>query len=397
MRKIYLLLFLFVFVSCVKTLEPPESVLKKVVVVKCILQDSDYQKVYVTYASPGENEDPECVSGARVQLRELGKSTKYLARQTEDGLYEIAFRPDYGVRYCLEVMIDGKEPIYAETTMPHNIGMERLETMIQKYGFLNNEERKADYEEFRKFYKSLGIESIDELYYGVPDVFLFFSRNIEYTKHFTDYYVTKEVNEYLWIRHSDGVDLVTDHLLADNSNLTHGVYDVEGTCLTGYPLHRGYLRIFHPYDYYNGHASAREYCTAWKTQVETWSPDMFLCDGVLYNVRKPSPYLKGSFIIGCYFGGQKRYGSLVGYSVSEETDRYWADMEKIKSWDKSTDLLELSFANVVEDVYTNISNGYGIFGAVLPITVIKVESTTSYDTTKYYEKYDKMIDYNEKN
>lgn len=392
MRKIYLLLFLFVFVSCVKTLEPPESVLKKVVVVKCILQDSDYQKVYVTYASPGENEDPECVSGARVQLRELGKSTKYLARQTEDGLYEIAFRPDYGVRYCLEVMIEGKEPIYAETTMPHNIGMERLKTVIQRSG-LNSEDEKKDYEEFRRFYKSLGIESIDELYYGVPDVFLFTSRDIG----LNDYKVIKEVNEYFWIKHSDGVDLVTDHLLADNSNLTSGFYDTEGTCLTGYPLHKGYLRIYNPYDYYNGHASAREYTRHWEGDIESWEQGWLgQVGGILYDVWEPSPYLKKSFIIGCYFGDQKRYGSVVGYSVSEETDRYWADMEKVKDWDKSTDLLELSFSNVVEDVYTNISNGYGIFGAVLQITIIKVDSTTSSDALRWYKRYDKMIDYDEK-
>ena len=123
----HLLLFAitaFIIWGCVDIL-PSESNNPSAVVVNCLLNDNDVQILKLTRTSKVEDANGfDVITNAKAYLYELSESEKHLAgefKHNVSGEYSLNYRPEPGKRYKLEVSTPEGENLYGETQMPEAV------------------------------------------------------------------------------------------------------------------------------------------------------------------------------------------------------------------------------------------------------------------------------------
>lgn len=112
----WLLLFVFIFESCVQNLNP--QINNSVgIAVNCILTKSDYQKVKIFYGSSISSSEFNCPDDAKVVITDLTGKVSFKGIKTSYGEWTVAFMPNFGHNYKLEVEVDGKK-LHATTSFP---------------------------------------------------------------------------------------------------------------------------------------------------------------------------------------------------------------------------------------------------------------------------------------
>ncbi len=373
MKKRCFLIGILLLVSAVGCLQPividpPEN---RDVVVKCILMNGVVPKVELFYTGSIGDMSHAPVENAKVMISTRDGAVKYF-NYVEGGSYVCNFTPVPQKDYTLTVIVPGKDTISAHTTIPAVFEMESC--FIPPEQWLDDSERvftEAGWKEYDRIYpwalQKYGVEAMREangssLLDKMPGML---------------YRVTTSWPPVLYVvgtNESSGetthaVELATNHLGVDKSNMNEKVYQPENYVSSsntlqqqfeqavlarydGLPLYNDYLRIVSGYEYDNGLGEL--YRIVFRGQVE---PDELLWDA--------SPYFA---VIGDitynYWGdgGTRRRSSLYFCSVSEEYDQYLQDCyRQIRA--NEADVLSALYSNA-SNIYTNIKGGMGIFGAM---------------------------------
>ena len=320
MKRFIILCFLFLpfLCSCVKevtmdAMEDPQ------IVVECILCDEPVQTLYLTYTKGASREVAPELSEAEASLTDLteGREVGRFAR-AEDGSWQLSYTAIPLHNYRLDVSVPGREPIWAEQTMPE------VPSLGAEWNWWR--ENLPAYAKYRKDHGY--IFSVDTLrnpvwFYGMnyPDL----SSNGVITENLaTDYPEVDKFNEQT------------------STYSGNAVFDSRYFRLSSYPdlmtavNHRHYLRF-----------PARE---AERTE--------FLVSGDFRGYLED----KTDFV-----HSRKRFPELHYFAVSEDYDKYLTDSYHLEQVSNSSDLSAIFLR---DNVYTNVHGAVGIFGAKIERTLL---------------------------
>ena len=359
MKKSLLITALILLSSCVQPLEIEPQWEEPPVIVHCVLKRNSSiniaeqyttQTVELCYASATGQDEFAKVQEAEVTVYDKDRKKAFTFTNEGNGVWTSEFTPDYDCTYCLEIKIPGRETITAETRVP-----EKVEVL--KFGFsigYGDESLKAQ----ESMIEKAGLVPPEkEMGGGIIGCVLGSTKEDYRTKH----------DVYVWIRHGSGCDLATDHIYADDCNVTSRLYTADlftpeeiadrfsygkgvVPCCFGLPLHKGFLRIVNPTDY----------CRSVPGKYG-WIGT----DGEGNNVVISDPVYGRMFVI----LGDFTYKSpstleesdyLEARVVSEELDKYYRDVYSYNST-KMDNVFNMVYSSS-ESISSNIKNGYGIFG-----------------------------------
>lgn len=349
--------------SCVEQLEDdPIDKDHAPIVVKCVLTSGERQTLKLYYATT-ENGNPFPLDEADVKatLRLADSSLVQVFRKVAPGEWEAYYKPKNDTEYMLTVSVPGRPTIVARTTTTREVEV-RMEGIVgwELSGLFVPMEQKL-------VISGLGGHYLEENGSGIM----------------TNYIVRGSQKDcYLWICNDFGSSLGTNHLYVDKFNMS-GVkkFDSEkypminsygpitvnsNSWLEGRSLHDGPLRIVHKCDEnVNGFPSPIwsdqvNYITSGLLPPNNWTPALELM------IR--NEYCKHLFNIYGDFNYKKEPGYLKIYQVSESLDRYYKSVERYMM-NSQSDLLDLLYSDM-DVIYTNVSNGYGIFGAA---SLVKID------------------------
>ena len=316
MKRLLFLLALVAFSSCVRdtSMDSGET---PVVVVECVLTESSPQTLRLSFGkAPSASVAPTLQNAeARLYDQTDGIEAGYFERGEDDEwTLDYAAVPEHS--YRLEVRVPGYELIWAEQTMPEELSVRTVP--------------------FGSAAIHLELEYYDETLAG------------------SDVILTDSIPEHGWIyalnynpqtgKREIVEELCTDYPYVDNYNLTGKTFDppyelfdqynkgvseylYRNPYLEGYSLHRRYLRIPRQkvkYPFSVGGGLEGQYWWKWYTE--------------------PSDTL----------------GLVMYMSVSDDYDKYFTEAQKFISVYGSSDL---TLAWQRDNIFTNIHNGVGIFGA----------------------------------
>ena len=314
------------------------------VVVNCILTEDDVQTLEMYYTPTSMDGARRPVEDAEVILR-CGYAGAGKFHYVGDGLWQCEYRPEYGKEYNLMIVMEG-HVLQASTKFPADVtvacygrrrdigeGRHRINYLMYSY-------------ELRLFNRSPECPP----YYGYPCL----------------------LASHLWAFPKDkgwGDDyqkyIATSHFCADDFNLTSlRVRDLP--CFSAdsikvmpkwlreelgwYPLmmgdlqvHQGFVRIDIPKDYHSG-----------KAQEEL--KDSPIYTDISFVLARPFPTSWSN-----YGSPYQEPGGLYDiYILSNEADNYFKDVYR-KHLNKDNFLFEYD----TENIYSNISGGIGVFGAMI--------------------------------
>ena len=314
------------------------------VVVSCILTENDVQTLEMYYTTTLMDGIRRPVENAEVTLKyDYAGARKF--NYVGDGFWQCEYKPEYGKRYNLVIEFEG-HVLQASTTFPSDVtvacygrGYDASEGRHKKWYLMYSYE-------LRLFNRSPECPP----YYGYPCL----------------------LASHLWAFPKDkgwGDDyqkyIATSHLCADDFNLTSlRVSDLP--CFSAdsvkampkwlreelgwYPLmmgelqvHQGFVRIDIPKDYHSG-----------QTQAEL--KDSPIYSDIAFVLVRPFPTSWSNYD-GPY---QERGGLYDIYILSDEADNYFKDVYR-KHLNKDNFLFEYD----TENIYSNISGGIGVFGAMI--------------------------------
>jgi len=303
-KHLYILMLLTALLcaSCVETIYP-ESVEEAPVVVNCVLDTSDTQSLYLAYSSKvSEVEDFKIIDNADAVLREIkGNDTVTVATFSfeSDGMWRTNFRPVGGKEYQLLIEVPGQKRVTAITQMPEII------TIYHGIG------------------SSSSIGEISR--YPGSSYWSFFANTTLYLSMFGK---DNEGNIVI------ADEIATDHLFGDQFNVTGKTFTdlsklpILYTTVEGKPLHKQYIRIPNPDKYINPN----------------------------YNSGKEE--YKGQFTVAT---NEKSIRNLTILQVSDELDAYYKDVLTYQNKYEVMDNLLIVYDRA--NVYNNVTNAIGIFGA----------------------------------
>lgn len=358
MKKSLLITALILLSGCVQPLEIKTDWDDRPVVVHCVLNCSRYeekplQKLELFYAAAAGDESFQPVQEAEINIHREGSRFMYTFTYQGDGVWTSEFSPSYGQKYYLEVKIPGRETITAETTTPECIQFWREATFgLSNYGSRWKEEK---YEQYMNAFQKAGLVPPDKEMGGR---FIGFFRTLDYN------HLEISHDLYVWIRHSRGCDLATDHTYADDCNVTSRLYsadlfspeDLSDTrmldvknivpCCYGLPLHKGFLRIVNPVDYSRGFPNRYGHFDGIEAKVYPGFDKAFMIVGDFTCVPRYED--KGDNYLEMRF-------------VSEELDKYYRDVYSFMSTNMDN-IFNMVYSSS-ENMSSNIKNGLGVFGA----------------------------------
>ncbi|NLX40643.1 MAG: DUF4249 family protein [Bacteroidales bacterium] len=290
--------------SCVETIYP-ESVEKTPVVVNCVLDTSDTQSLYLAYSSKvSEVEDFKIIDNADAVLREIkGNDTVTVATFSfeSDGMWRTNFRPVGGKEYQLLIEIPGQKRVTATTRMPQKVHI--------IYGM------------------GAGYGPVEEQEYLAYAYQVFITHNTLYLS-----MSGKDDEGNVIIANN----IATDHTFADLFNITGDYYapdtsqvHVWYTTVVNRPFHKRFIRI----------PDTDKYLTApYDPTDETITTKWFTV-----------------------FAQDKNIDKLSIMQVSDELDAYYKDVITFQNKHEVTDNLLIVYDRT--NVYSNLTNAIGIFGA----------------------------------
>jgi len=337
MKKIFLFLFLVVMLtSCVKdvVLDAKEDPL---LAVYCVLKVDSVQELLLSYTKSVTMDEAPRVTDATAVLTDLteGREAGRFV-QVSDSLWQLDYSAIPTHSYRLEVTVPGREPVWAEQTMPAEPPVESAEVntltaqdvpWLESFGF----EQLVPWADRMKFERPPTKKGYFYRFSSPGTIWM-------YAEHFTS-------GQFV-----PGGSFCTDYPYVDDINLTGKVF--EGTkldvaedwnevyafafnvsYLSDVPLYRDFLRF---------------------PKKEVWSQSYFSI-GYLDAERKDR-------VLHLYFA-----------ALSDDYDRYLLDAYQQYYAEQSDDL---STIYLRENMYGNIHGGVGIFGAAteveLPYMLVRV-------------------------
>ncbi|MBR3029779.1 MAG: DUF4249 family protein [Bacteroidales bacterium] len=323
MKKICLFLALVtVLTSCVRdvVLDAMEDPL---LAVYCVLKVDSVQELKLSYAKSAAMTEAPRVTGATAVLTDLTEDRE-AGRfvQVADSLWQLEYSAIPTHSYRLEVTVPGKEPVWAEQTMPAEPPVESETKLIE-----------GD----RRSVKTEG--------YGY-----------RFTKPCTTWISVEGFDrmEGYSVLYAPVGELCTDYPYVDDFNLTGKVWErdlnepmnpfvklvADRYYLSGYPLHRDFLRI---------------------PKAEEQKQSFFRIDGDI----------KTSVMTGGTGGEYKAYSYVYFSALSDDYDSYLRDAYQQYYAEVSEDLSSIYLR---ENLHGNIHGGIGIFGAASTIRFYRMYS-----------------------
>lgn len=323
MKKICLLLLLATsLTSCVKDviLDAKED---PFLAVYCILKVDSVQEMKLSYTKGASMTEAPRVTEAIPVLTDLteGREAGRFVR-VSDSLWRLHYSAIPTHRYRLEITVSGREPIWAEQTMPAEPSVEIMDInslSAQEVSWLGT----LDAVHLFPYLEgaTIGEITLSGLYYRftLPCTTWVYAENYD-----------TESAQYVPVE-----ELCTDYPYVDDFNLTGQTWGrveeenldtslmlayANRTCLSGYSLHRDFLRFS-------------------KDEEQTQ----------------------------CYFtlsGAIGRFGKVFFAALSDDYDRYLCDAYQQYYAEQS---LDLSSIYLRDNLYTNIHGGIGIFGSLTVI------------------------------
>lgn len=350
--------------SCVETLKIKIQD-EKTVIVECILVEDTVQTMRLYYAKGrGDSQVYQSIPEAVPIVKNKGGDTLAVFALDSGTLWKAEFSPEYGTTYILHIEIPGHEEVQAKTVFPKDIILRKDDKRI---------EIQADSSGIRHQYLSYSFQLYQ--FSGVNQ-WLFRQYDREYNEE-CKMWVFPFANSVFRKDATRSEYAISGHPGTDDFNLVPGVLaDLEcfnsGSPITNYkmvikwmmdycpqlPLHDGFIRISHPAHFSNGQDSttlADSYLASNRSFLVTGSYD------------ESMGYPSGGAHLKCYF-------------LSEEADSYMRDLY-IKHY-SSENMLDRLYD--YDDIYSNIENGYGVFGAM----ILRGDWTFSRET--YYPDFSEL-------
>jgi len=289
--------------SCVETIYP-ESVEEAPIVVNSVLDTSDTQSLYLAFSSKvSEVEDFIIIDNADAVLREItaGDTLTVATFSFEnDGMWRTRFRPVGGKEYQLLIEIPGQKRVTATTRMPQKVHI--------IYGM------------------GAGYGPVEEQEYLAYAYQVFITHNTLYLS-----MSGKDDEGNVKIANN----IATDHTFADLFNITGDYYAPDTsqvrvwyTTVVNRPFHKRFIRIPDTDKYLNPN----------------------------YNSGKEE--YKGQFTVAT---NEKSIRNLTILQVSDELDAYYKDVLTYQNKYEVMDNLLIVYDRA--NVYNNVTNAIGIFGA----------------------------------
>lgn len=316
-------------VGCVKdvtmdAMEEPQ------LVVECILTDEPVQTLWLTYTKGASRAEAPDLPEATAVLTDLteGKEVGRFARAA-DGSWQLAYAALPTHRYRLDVTVPGRDPVWAEQTMPSGAA----HTVVRHFSYGTS--------------SSTSVTSI----------------STEYKYEQGTYYQIENLPDYTWVYALDydknsgefkiAEEICSDFPFVDDFNVM-GTYAPEvlpykewlygNPCdgwalyphLMGCNLHRRYLRLRKTA--VGPESSRREFLISGNFEGEYY--------------RAPNGVS----------GPEPDQGRVVFASVSEDYDKYLQEAFSLQEYKQSADLSALYLR---DNIHSNIVGGLGIFGAIV--------------------------------
>lgn len=315
MRLLFLFISTILLASGCIDLLPSKSNNPNAVVVNCLLNDDDVQKLKLTRTTKVENLDGfEIIADAKISLNEVSETGTFLAGEfvyKGGGEYTLDYRPKPGSRYRLNVLTPQSESLFAETQMPEAIPVVPFDIMKMAHDWSN--------------FKREGL---------IPD-FIFFN-------------LSKITAAIMYILQEAPIKnaLSVSQL---NSEIIHS--DI----LTSIPLHYKLKPQIYA-------TCSNDFSDKFNKIKPTDSTDIrYWFYYVLRIFEKREIYGGDWKTLGV--GGQDSTG-MVAFSIKTLSAEYLSYIKSVmtKAWTYQ-DETGLSSMFDISNIYTNISGGYGIFGA----------------------------------
>ncbi|MBE6225128.1 MAG: DUF4249 family protein [Bacteroidales bacterium] len=348
-RYLALLLPLVMGVSCVEDISLDTGE-KSLVTVNCILGNDSIQKLYLSYSHPTDAAGIMPITDAKATLycgSEIVGEFEYVS----GGEYRLEYFPEYGSEYMLEVIVDNEKKVLASTTFPKRHEVKSIEHYPGSVLVHNVNDRKIFPRlPWQNIWIGIGLDIRSE-----QDCLLWI-----YVLRSNDENNKREMAKFLASDHKK-LDLfnISDSTIRNYRVLENGLRHPDiimsgwEMCSiqdwqkletrTDYPFHHGYLRIEHP-AFYVQYLDYIRYDKIYNPGVAIDSTHMFR--------------IAGTF--------DKKHADLVTMNVSAEYDKYLRTYIQ-QSINKMED--DFTYIYKTDNVYTNIKNGTGIFGAAYTVEV----------------------------
>lgn len=117
MNRYYILIFLFILISCTKDLELNYEKPDQTLVVNCLFSEDETWKVTLTRVKPYSDQSDTYVDDARVAIVPENRDTIHL-EYSDNGIYESNEKPISGIQYQLIVHDSKGKTITAQNSIP---------------------------------------------------------------------------------------------------------------------------------------------------------------------------------------------------------------------------------------------------------------------------------------
>ena len=336
-------------ISCVEDISLDTGE-KRLVTVNCILGNDSIQKLYLSYSHPTDADGILPITNAKATLYCGGERVGEF-EYVSGNEYRLQYFPEYGSEYMLEVEVDNEEKVMARTTFPKRHVIKSIENYPGSV-LVHNEEAEDVFPklDWCNIWIGIGMDIRSE-----QDCLLWL-----YVLKSNDENNKREMAKFLASDHKN-LDLfnisdstIRNYRVLENGHRKHdfimsgwemcSIQDwQELETRTDYPLHHGYLRIEHPAHYVQ-YLDYIRYDKIYNPGVAIDSVNMFR--------------IAGTF--------DKKHADLVSMNVSAEYDKYLRTYIQ-QSINKMED--DFTYIYQTDNVYTNIENGTGIFGAAYTVEV----------------------------
>lgn len=312
---------------------------KPVVVVECVLKNSDVQKLRLNFTKGASDDEADPLTEAIATLIDLTAKKEVGQFVREEGdLWTLDYIPVQYHDYRLEVQVPGYELIYAEDTMP---GQVKCYYAIQSAGGINlmhypfavDDERimKAletyiSHRYIDKTGKVNYLRGTAYLLYDIPHPFLIYGMNYN-----------PVTEEYEMVQ-----QLCTDHPAVSSTTLSGGSY-VPPSIIAELPRVQ-----LHPY--LEGVPFHNRYLIFPKRAEEIQK--CFVISGSFAGSSTPQSTED-------YYEG-KPAGYLMFVSMSDNYNRYLDEAIRLQILDESDDMTRIY---IRDNMYTNVNGGVGLFAA----------------------------------
>ena len=350
MKRNYILILLFLVVSCTKDLELSYEKSDQTMVVNCLFSEDETWKVTLTRIKSYSDKSDSFVDDARVSIVPENKDTIRL-EYFKDGIYGSNEKPISGIQYRLVVRDSKGNTITSQSSIPVKPIISDIKPSTQNTVYYSNANL-SDYFVLPLDFKIAGNDLTNFVRFKLSN----FNTKWGYTR----YMVTKEtITELRKMKFPEGYLSELEKLIG----LSMSNYDYSG-------IIRDIAKKYEPpYDFIDFTSKLKEIKVTTRYEDSFRSGYLFSNSIGLNNVSKDIWNVLGEY------RGMKEVSLFVSYipvmNKNNRTDykeEYWLEVTGMsedyykyqKTYIKQVENKSNPFASVIE-VHSNITNGVGIF------------------------------------